>query len=33
MMTNFAFRRDITAHLLRAKPLQILRPKRNDICT
>ncbi|KRY55191.1 hypothetical protein T03_5850, partial [Trichinella britovi] len=26
-MTNFAFRRDITAHLLRAKPLQILRPK------
>ncbi|KRZ85311.1 hypothetical protein T08_6013 [Trichinella sp. T8] len=26
-MTNFAFRRDSTAHLLRAKPLQILRPK------
>ncbi|KRY24329.1 hypothetical protein T03_2504 [Trichinella britovi] len=28
-MTNFAFRRDITAHLLRARPLQILRPKRH----
>ncbi|KRX51984.1 hypothetical protein T09_11377 [Trichinella sp. T9] len=32
-MTNFTFRRDSTAHLLRARPLQILRPKRNDICT
>ncbi|KRX30268.1 hypothetical protein T09_13387 [Trichinella sp. T9] len=25
--------RDITAHLLRARPLQILRPKRHGICT
>ncbi|KRX53239.1 hypothetical protein T03_1917 [Trichinella britovi] len=31
-MTHLAFRRDIAAHLLRARPLQILRPKRNDIC-
>ncbi|KRX52547.1 Plancitoxin-1, partial [Trichinella sp. T9] len=32
-MTHLAFRRDSTAHLLRARPLQILRPKHNDICT
>ncbi|XP_003370621.1 conserved hypothetical protein [Trichinella spiralis] len=31
-MTHLAFRRDIAAHLLRARPLQILRPRCNDIC-
>ncbi|KRX14332.1 hypothetical protein T07_9622 [Trichinella nelsoni] len=31
-MTRLAFGRDIAAHLLQARPLQILRPKRNDIC-
>ncbi|KRZ82955.1 hypothetical protein T08_1461 [Trichinella sp. T8] len=31
-MTHLAFRRDIAAHLLLGRPLQILRPKRNDIC-
>ncbi|KRY15612.1 hypothetical protein T12_3666 [Trichinella patagoniensis] len=28
-MTHLAFRRDIAAHLLRARPLQILRPERH----
>ncbi|KRX14625.1 hypothetical protein T07_802 [Trichinella nelsoni] len=31
-MTHLAFRRDTAAHLLRARPLQILRPRCNDIC-